>query len=152
MGKAGRKDGLTGAAAERQLRTFIARFPSKDQTRIRALRRALRARLPGAYELVYDYGKSLVISYSPTERGFEGVVAIAARADRLDLSFGQGASLPDPAGILQGRGRQVRSVPLDGAADLKRPELEALLRAAVARAVAPFRGETVQVVIRTGAV
>jgi hypothetical protein len=139
---------LTGAAAEKQFRSLIARFSGQDQTRIRAVRRALRKRLPGAYELVYDYDNNLVIGYGPTDRGYEAVVCIAAQANRLALSFTQGASLPDPAGLLRGGGRQVRNVPLDSAADLERPELEALLREALARAVVPLRGRSVHLVTR----
>jgi hypothetical protein len=151
MARSEKRDRLTGAAAEKQLRSFIAKFSSQDQTRIRALRRAVRKRLPGGYELVYDYDKNFVIAYGPTDRGYEAVVAIAAQASRLALCFGQGASLPDPAGILRGRGRQVRSVPLNSAADLERPELEALMREALARAVVPLRGGSVHLVIRSGA-
>ena len=150
MARSETREPLTGAAAAKQLRSFIAKFSRQDQARIRALRRALRTRLPGAYELVYDYGKNFVIAYGPTDRGYEAVVAIAAQANRLALSFGQGASLPDPAGILRGRGRQVRSVPLNSAADLDRPELESLPREAIARAVVPLRGGSGHLVIRSG--
>lgn len=140
---------LTGPAAEKRLRSLIAKFSSRDQTRIRAVRRALRRRLTGAFELVYDYAKNLVIAYGPTDRGSEAVVGIAAQANRVALCFQQGATLPDPADILEGGGGQVRYAPLNSAADLKRPELEHLLRAAVSRAVVPLQGGSVHLIIRS---
>lgn len=50
------------------------------------------------------YAHSVVISYSPTEHGIEGIVAIAARADGVRLYFGQGVQAADPKGLLQGTG------------------------------------------------
>ncbi len=52
---------------EAQLRSLIEKFDPKDQRLIRSVRSAVRKRLPTANELVYDYGNSLVIGYSPTE-------------------------------------------------------------------------------------
>jgi hypothetical protein len=45
----------------------------------KGLRAKLRARLPGLFEIVYVYENqnSLVISYSPTERGSDGLCGIA---------------------------------------------------------------------------
>ena len=42
------------AAAERQLEGFVAKFEPTQQALIRSVRKALRRRLPTAYELVYD--------------------------------------------------------------------------------------------------
>ena len=51
-----------------QLRSFIAKFDARNQSLIRAVRRALRKRLPTATELVYDNYNFFVIGYSPTPR------------------------------------------------------------------------------------
>jgi hypothetical protein len=56
------------AEAERQLKSFIAKFEPAHQTLIRAVRKALRNRFPTAYELVYDNYNFFVIGYGPTER------------------------------------------------------------------------------------
>ncbi len=53
-------------------------------------------RLPTANELVYGYSSVFVISYSPTDKGIDGIVSIAARADRVELYFNHGPQLPDP--------------------------------------------------------
>ena len=49
-----RKPLEAAASAERRLQGFIAKFDPKAQGLIRAVRRALRRRLPAANELVYD--------------------------------------------------------------------------------------------------
>jgi hypothetical protein len=140
---------LTGARAEKELRTFIAKFSPADQTRIRAARQFLRRQLAGAYELVYDNYNFFVIGYGPTDRPSEAVISLAAQANRLALCFLHGAKLPDPEGVLRGGGRQVRNLPLETAADLERPEVQRLLREAFARAAAPLEGGSGHLIIRS---
>lgn len=140
---------MTGAAAERQLKAFIARFSPSDQTRIRAARRVLRRGLPGACEMVYDNYNFFVIGYGATDRPSEAVISLAAQANRLSLCFLHGATLPDPDGVLRGEGRQVRNVALESAADLERPEIQRLLNDAFARASAPLAGGRGRLIIRS---
>ena len=126
------------ADAEKQLKAFIGKFDAKDQQRLRAVRAAIRKRLPTANELVWDNYNFLVIGYSPTEQPSDSIVSIAARADGVGLCFIRGAVLPDPAKLLLGSGNQTRFIRLESAAKLARPEVEALLAAAIARARTPF--------------
>jgi len=123
---------------EQQLAAFIAKFDSRNQALIRSVRRALRRRLPTANELVWDNYNFFVIGYSATERPSDSVVSIAAAANGVGLSFYRGATLPDPQGILEGAGVQNRFIRLDSARTLERPEVEALIAAAVAQNRAPF--------------
>jgi len=86
---------------ESQLLFLIEKFDAKNQQLIRSVRAALRKRFPTANELVYDYGFSLVIAYSPTEQGIEGILSISARADDgVSLYFTNGPKLPDPKKLL----------------------------------------------------
>jgi hypothetical protein len=126
------------AAAEKQLEGFIAKFEPKHQALIRATRKALRRRLPTANELVYDNYNFFVIGYCPTERPSDCIVSIAAGANGVGLSFYHGATLPDPQKVLLGNGRQNRFVRLESAATLARPEVDALINAAVSQAKAPL--------------
>ena len=128
----------TGAAAERQLRSFIAKFAPADQRLIRAVRTAMRRRLPTAHELVYDNYNFFVIGYGPTARPSEAVLSIAARANRVAICFIHGAKLPDPKRLLVGSGKQVRFLRVETAAMISRPDVEALLAAAVARSKVAF--------------
>ena len=83
---------------------------------------------------MYDNYNFLVLGYGPTERPSDAVLSLAARAGGLGLCFIHGAKLPDPAGVLQGSGKQTRFVRLKTAADLKQPAVEALIKAALAGA------------------
>ncbi len=124
--------------AEQQFRRLIAKFEPKQQTLIRAVLKALRKRFPTANELVYDYSNSLVIAYAPTETGSFAVVALSAGADGLRLVFNNGPTLPDPKKILLGSGRATRFIWLGSVKDLTRPEVRALLAAAMSRAKIPL--------------
>jgi len=128
----------TAGGAEKQLAAFIAKFDAPGQKLIRAVRAALRTRLPTAHELVYDNYNFFVIGFSPTERPSEAIVSIAAGASGVGLCFIQGAKLPDPGKLLLGAGKQTRFIRVESAEVLARPEVEALLAAAVLRAKTPF--------------
>jgi hypothetical protein len=126
------------ASPATQLAGFIANFEPATAALIRGVRRGLRRRLPTAVELVYDNYNFFVIGFGPTERASECVVSLAAAANGVMLSFLQGASLPDPDGVLLGAGKQNRFVRLPSAATLSEPAVEALLRAAVSQSPTPF--------------
>ncbi len=119
---------------EKQLAGFIAKFTPEMAARIRAVRRKMRRRLPTAVELVYDNYNFFVIGYGPNERASEAIFSIAAQAKGVALCFLQGAKLPDPKKILRGSGNVVRSVRLETESTLERPEVRALMKAALARA------------------
>jgi hypothetical protein len=125
-------------SAEAQLRTLIAKSAPAHLRLIGAMRRWLRKRLPTADEVVYEYHDFLVISYSPNEHGYEGVLAIRASANRVSLYFNRGKELPDPAKLLQGSGKQTRSINVEGASTLARPEVACLIDEAIARNHVPF--------------
>ena len=127
------------STAEQQLKGFVGKFAPKNQTLIRQVRKTLRHRLPTAYELAYDNYNFFVIGYSPTERPSDAVVSIAADANGVGICFIHGAKLPDPKKILSGSGNQTRFLRLDSAAALARPEVEALMNAALAHARTPMR-------------
>jgi hypothetical protein len=126
------------ATPEKQLASFIAKFEPKHRTLIRAVRRAMRKRVPSANELVWDNYNFLVIGYCPTERPYDSAFSIAAAANGVGLSFLNGASLPDPDELLEGSGSRNRFIRLDSAGDLDRPAVKALVSAAVSRNRVPY--------------
>ena len=125
-------------SAEAQLRTLIAKFAPAHRRLIGAMRRWLRKRLPTAHEVVYEYRDWFVISYSPNERGYEGVLVIRASANGVGLYFNRGKELPDPEKLLQGSGKQTRSINVEGASTLARPEVARLIDEAIALNSVPF--------------
>jgi hypothetical protein len=125
-------------SAEARLRTLIAKFAAAHQRLVGAMRRWLRKRLPTAHEVVYEYRDCFVISYSPNENGYEGVLAIRASADGVRLYFNRGKGLPDPEELLQGSGKQTRWIHLEGASTIARPAVVRLIDEAIARNRVPF--------------
>ncbi len=125
-------------SAEAELRDLIARFALSHQRLIGAIRRWLRKRLPTAHEVVYQYRDWFVISYSPNERGYEGVCAIRGSANGVRLYFNRGKGLPDPEKLLQGSGNQTRWIHLEVASTLARPEVARLVDEVIARSRVPF--------------
>jgi hypothetical protein len=88
--------------------------------------------------MVYEYSDFFVISYSPDERGYEGVFAIRASADAVRLYFNRGKGLPDPETLLRGSGKQTRWIHLEGVSTLARPAVACLIDEAIARNRVPF--------------
>ena len=121
--------------AETQLAVYFATCEPAMAKLGKALRAKLRARLPGLFEIVYVYERqnALVISYSPTERGYEAVCSISVYPRLVKLAFGKGAQLSksDPKKLLQGQGKTVRHVELNSVADFERAEIESLIADAV---------------------
>jgi hypothetical protein len=126
-------------AAEAQLRTLIVKFASTQLRLIGAIRQSLRKRLPTAHEVVYEYPNlgAVVISFSPSEHGYEGVFGVRADANGVKLYFNQGKDLPDPEKLLQGSS-QTRFMEVERASTLVRPEVASLIEAAIARNRVPF--------------
>ena len=129
---------MKSAGAEKKLTGFIKKFEPKHQRLIRSIRAELRKIFPTANELAYDNYNFFVIGYGPTERPSDCIVSIAAAASGVGLCFIRGASLADPNRILLGEGKQTRFIRLESASRLKRPEVKALLTAAVAQSRVPL--------------
>jgi hypothetical protein len=126
-------------SAEAELRTLIDTFAPAHLRLIGAMRRSLRKRLPTAHEVAYEYENLgvVVISFSPNERGYEGVIVIRASADGVKLYFNQGKELPDPEKLLQGSA-QTRWIDVEGVSTLARPAVVSLIEEAIARNRVPF--------------
>lgn len=122
----------------RQIAGFIAKFDPKVARHIRASRMAMRRQFPTANELVYDNYNFFVIGYSTTQRTSDCLFSLAADGHGVGLHFYWGAKLPDPGKILQGSGSQNRFLRLESASILAKPEVQALLHAAVAYAKSPL--------------
>jgi hypothetical protein len=112
-----------------QLAAFLSRFPPEIVALVKRSLPKLRRALPGSYEIVYDYTKSVVVAFSMSEHGYEAIVAVAIFPGWVRLYFDK--STPDPKGLLEGAGGKVRSVALKSASELDRGDIHALLKAAI---------------------
>ncbi len=129
---------VTAGSPTKPIAAFIAKFDPKIAKLIHSLRTAVRKRFPTSIELVYDNYNFLVFAFCTTDRASDCLVSLAANVHGVTLFFSQGASLPDPRKILQGGGKQVRWIRLERSTTLARPEVEALLKAAVNHAKHPL--------------
>lgn len=124
--------------AEAELAGFIDKFTPEMAKFIRSVRAALRKRVPTANELVYDNYNFFVIGYCSTLRPSDAIMTLVADGHCVRLAFYYGATLPDPKRILKGSGNQNRFIRLGSASDLKKPDVQALIRAAIAQGKAPL--------------
>jgi hypothetical protein len=137
----GTKSAASRRSAEAELHRLIDKFASTHLSLVGAARRFLLKRLPTAHEVLYEYRDCFVISYSPTEKGYEGVLAIRASAEGVKLYFNRGKGLADPEKLLRGSGNQTRWVHLETASTLARPGIASLINEAIARNEVPFAAE-----------
>jgi hypothetical protein len=123
---------------EDQLAEFLARYDDAIAARAELALRKLRRRLRGATELVYDNYNALAIGFGPTERTADIIVSLTLYPRWISLFFRHGAGLSDPRKLLRGSGSMVRHIVLEDAATLDAPAVQALIDAAVERAVTPL--------------
>jgi len=121
-----------------QLEAFLDRYEPAITARARASIAFLRKRLPTATELVYDNYNALAIGFGPSDRASEAIFSVAVYPRWVSLFFLQGATLPDPAGLLRGDGKRVRHMVLNDASELQIPAVEALISAALVAAKKPI--------------
>jgi hypothetical protein len=121
-------------AAERELQGFIDRYTPEIAALARACLEKMRARLPGAVQLVYDNYNALAIGFCPSERASEAIFSIVLYPRWVTLFFLQGAGLPDPNKLLKGSGKVVRHIVLASAGDLDKPAIQELMTIALNRA------------------
>ncbi len=119
--------------AEEQLNSFIAKFTPEIAARTHEALGKMRARLPGAVELVYDNYNALAIGFGPTERTSDFLFSIAVFPRWISLFFAKGVGLPDPDGLLKGSGNVVRHIVIDPPDLLDSPGVQRLIAHALQR-------------------
>ena len=130
----------TTPSPERQLATFLARYTPEIVAETEAVLAKMRARLPGAVEMVYDNYNGLVVGFGAEEKPRDAVFSIIVLPDHVTLCFIWGAGLFDPDKLLRGSGKQVRHIRLGGPESLDAAPVQALMTEAIARSARPFDG------------
>lgn len=132
-----------------QLAAFLAKYDEAVAATARSALAALRKRLPGAFELVYDNYNALAIAFSSSEKASGAIFSIALYPRWVSLFFAQGARLPDPKQLLKGNGNKMRHVVLTSGEDIRSPEVQALISSALKLAAHPFdRGQRRRMLIK----
>lgn len=119
-------------SARAQLDAFIDRFSPEVANDARRALAFLAARLPTATRLVYDNYNALVVGFAPNDRASQAILSIALYPKYVRIFFLRGVDLPDPHGLLEGAGSQVRSIKLKPISRIETPEVGSLIDFAVA--------------------
>jgi len=123
----------------RELLKFLKPYDAPVRELALQLRALLLEEMGPCYENIYDAYSAVAIGYGTSERMSDGIFHIAVYAKHVNLGFNDGATLPDPKGILQGSGSRIRHISIKTEDDLKRPELRSYIRRARRKALADAR-------------
>ena len=121
-----------------ELLEFLAPFEAKIAELALAVRAKVIAIAPTANETDWDAYNAVSMGFHYTPKWQQGTFChIAVYAKHVNLGFNEGASLPDPAGVLEGKGAAIRHIRLRTKADLAAPYIESYLRTAIAQIGGP---------------
>ena len=107
------------------LATFLANYSPEVQSLAREARTLILEVMPNTIELI-DPSANL-IAYG-LDRGYKGLICgITLFKSYVNIMLAQGASLPDPLGLLKGTGKLARHIKVAQPADLTSPAVRTLL-------------------------
>src|SRR5581483_554543 len=136
-------------AEEAYLEKAISRYPPEVASAARAGLKKLRARFPGARQLVFDRRQSLPIGFAPAERG-SAIFSLVLYPRWVRFFFLEGIALDDPERRLEGDGKQVRSIKVDErAAILDDPYIKELMAQALKLSGADLKKGKSQVILKS---
>ena len=115
---------------EQILRELMQDRPEQVVRTALAARNAVLKLAGECSELIYEtYCISNAFTF--TGKQGQGFIHIATYANHVNLGFDRGTELEDPEDLLQGTGRLIRHIRLNGVSDVKRGEVAELIRGAV---------------------
>lgn len=107
----------------------LARTTDKGRESAEAIRSLVRRLHPAVVEVIWPQQGTVGWGVGPKKMS-EHYAYLLVHPAHVNLGFYRGTSLADPAGLLAGTGKQMRHIRVDSAADVPRPEITELLRAA----------------------
>ena len=119
-----------GYQPPKQLLTFLKPYDPAIRELALGLRQLVLEVMAPCHENIYDAYSAVAIGYGATDRLRDGICHIAVYSTHVNLGFNFGAILPDPGGILEGSGKQIRHIRVLSNNDLTRHELRSYLRCA----------------------
>jgi hypothetical protein len=120
----------SAAALEADVDRLLAEHSAELRAIEQALRVTIRSAFPGAVEQV-DFGNKLIaFGRSMKMRGL--LFAIIAHRSWVNLQLADGASLPDPEGLVEGTGKRIRHVKIRSVEEASSAPVVALIEAQLA--------------------
>jgi len=127
-----KKAAPVGKPLAAQISGFLRKYSPAIQTELGAARSHLRALFPRGFELVFDNYNALVFGFSPTELARDCFISVAGYPKWVTLFFLNGRALSDPRGLLEGSGKQVRSIRLKEAEAINDRHVQLLIAQSIA--------------------
>ena len=112
------------------LRQFLKPYNRDIRDLALHLRALVLEEMAPCYENIYDAYSAVAIGYGTSERMSDGILHIAVYSQHVNLGFNNGATLPDPKRMLEGKGNRIRHITFRSSAELKRPEVRSYIRRA----------------------
>ena len=107
---------------------LLRAYPADVQALAYGARELIRRTLPDVEETVGESPAMISFGYGPGYKGMVCTLILSQTGVKLGLV--RGSELPDPRGLLEGRGKVHKHVPLRAAEDLHQPGVKPLLTAA----------------------
>lgn len=115
----------------RQLLSYLTPYDPHISNLTLAVRDVVLEEAPQAIESIFK-GYALAIGYSFTGKPLkDGFCHIVTYSTHVNLGFNRGALLPDPNGILVGKGKSIRHITIRHESELERPFVRRYLQAAI---------------------
>jgi len=124
---------VSGKGAPRAIDAYVEQRNPALKEAVSAVRRLVKQAVPAATEAINPWG-------IPVFELNDTLCFLMVGKHHVTLSFAQGTSLPDPAKLLEGTGKNIRHVKLDEVKQVSNPHLRnLLLEAAFLNGTAPSR-------------
>jgi hypothetical protein len=115
----------------RQLLSYLAPYDLHVSNLALAVRNVVLEEAPQAIESI-SKGYALAIGYSFTGKPLkDGFCHIVTYSTHVNLGFNRGALLPDPNGVLIGKGKSIRHITIRNENELERPFVRRYLQEAI---------------------
>ena len=110
------------------LNKLLKKYSPEVQDLVLQARELVLRTVPDAQEKVYLGWNG--IHFSAGSNMQSTFCAVSPQRTRINLYFTQGVHLPDPSGLLEGTGKNMRHIKIDNAKLLKSRAVKALIKAA----------------------
>jgi hypothetical protein len=116
---------------DRRLLGYLAEYSPPVSDLTLALRELVLEEAPEAVESI-SKGYAVAIGFSFTGKPLkDGFCHIVTYSTHVNLGFNRGALLPDPSGVLAGRGKAIRHITIHNQNELEHPAIRRYLQAAI---------------------
>jgi hypothetical protein len=121
-----------------ELLGFLSAYDQSIVELALAVRALMLEEAPSAIETIYDAYNAVALGYSFTGRLKDGFCHVAVYSGHVNVGFNRGTQLPDPQGVLEGSGKNVRHVRIERPDDLAKPWLRRYIRTAIEQLGGPL--------------